>query len=346
MDELGYLDDPADRLGMLDAQALRAARVIVDIGMHLELDDPRGQPPRLGAASTPGETWTPELGLEFMRPHCRMDDETLRFEVNRYLGWPGQAPSYKVGERLWLEARADAQARQGADFDLKAFHRAALDLGSLGLDPLRTRRWSGCDARCVLASQSPARLATLRSAGLDPTSSCRGVDESEVTDLPPAELALAARRLKAPAVAARDDVPAGALVLGCDSVLELDGEAHGKPGDAAEARRRWRRCAAARACCTPGTASRHRPPAGSPRPRGRPTVHFADVERRRDRGVRRHRRAAARRRARSPSTGSAAPTSRGIEGDPHNVVGISLPLLRELVAELGHAWQDLWSTTR
>jgi uncharacterized protein (DUF885 family) len=61
----------------------------------------------------------------------------LRFEVNRYLGWPGQAPSYKVGERIWLRAREDAQASQGANFDLKAFHRAALDLGSLGLDPLR-----------------------------------------------------------------------------------------------------------------------------------------------------------------------------------------------------------------
>ena len=61
----------------------------------------------------------------------------MRFELNRYLGWPGQAPSYKVGERIWLQARDDDAAAQGADFDLKAFHRAALDLGSLGLDPLR-----------------------------------------------------------------------------------------------------------------------------------------------------------------------------------------------------------------
>jgi uncharacterized protein (DUF885 family) len=66
-----------------------------------------------------------------------MKDENLRFELNRYLGWPGQAPSYKVGERIWLQARADAQARKGADFDLKVFHRNALDLGSMGLDPLR-----------------------------------------------------------------------------------------------------------------------------------------------------------------------------------------------------------------
>ena len=134
MDELGYLDDPGDQLGMLDGQALRAARVIVDIGMHLELEIPRDNP----FGFHPGERWTPELGWSSCGMHCRMDDAVLDFEVKRYLGWPGQAPSYKVGERIWLEARADAQARQGADFDLKAFHRAALDLGSLGLDPLRT----------------------------------------------------------------------------------------------------------------------------------------------------------------------------------------------------------------
>jgi uncharacterized protein (DUF885 family) len=131
MGELGFLDDPGERLGMLDAHAFRAARVIVDIGMHLELEIPAGNP----FGFHPGERWTPELGWEFMRGHCRLGDEQLRFELNRYLGWPGQAPSYKVGERIWLEARADAQRREGADFDLKAFHRRALDLGSLGLDP-------------------------------------------------------------------------------------------------------------------------------------------------------------------------------------------------------------------
>lgn len=138
MEELGFLDDPADLLGMLDGQSLRAARVIVDIGMHLELTIPEHN--RLGPGGTafhPGETWTPELGLEFMRLHCRMDDEFIQFEVKRYLGLPGQAPSYKVGERIWLEARARVKERQGDAFDLKAFHRAALDLGSLGLDPLR-----------------------------------------------------------------------------------------------------------------------------------------------------------------------------------------------------------------
>jgi uncharacterized protein (DUF885 family) len=133
MDDLGYLADPGDRLGMLDGQAMRAARVIVDIGMHLELEVPRDNP----FGWRPGERWTPELGWEFMRAHCRMADENLRFELNRYLGWPGQAPSYKVGERIWLQAREDARARKGADFDLKTFHRQALDLGAIGLDPFK-----------------------------------------------------------------------------------------------------------------------------------------------------------------------------------------------------------------
>ncbi|HET9518857.1 MAG TPA: DUF885 domain-containing protein [Actinoplanes sp.] len=133
MDDLGYLSDPGDRLGMLDGQALRAARVIVDIGMHLELEIPRDNP----FGFHPGERWTPELGWEFLRGHCRVQEDVLRFELKRYLGWPGQAPSYKVGERIWLQARDDAKARAGADFDLKAFHRDALNLGALGLDPLR-----------------------------------------------------------------------------------------------------------------------------------------------------------------------------------------------------------------
>ncbi|MFY1634773.1 DUF885 domain-containing protein [Solwaraspora sp. WMMB335] len=132
MDELGFLADPGDRLGMLDGQALRAARVIVDIGMHLELVIPPNS-----FNFHPGERWTPALGWEFLRAHCRVPDEILRFELDRYLGWPGQAPSYKIGERIWLQARADTQARKGAAFDLKEFHRAALDLGVLGLDPLR-----------------------------------------------------------------------------------------------------------------------------------------------------------------------------------------------------------------
>jgi uncharacterized protein (DUF885 family) len=134
MDELGYLTDPGVRMGMLDSQSFRAVRVIIDIGMHLELEIPKDNP----MGFHPGERFTPELGWELLRANCSMPDENLRFEMNRYLGWPGQAPSYKVGERLWLQARADAMRRKGAEFDLKAFHRAALDLGGLGLDPLRS----------------------------------------------------------------------------------------------------------------------------------------------------------------------------------------------------------------
>ncbi len=79
MDDLGYLSDPGDRLGMLDNQALRATRVIVDIGMHLELEIPRDNP----FGFHPGERWTPELGWEFLRAHCRMPEEVLRFEWKR-----------------------------------------------------------------------------------------------------------------------------------------------------------------------------------------------------------------------------------------------------------------------
>lgn len=136
MDDLGWLSDPADRLGMLDGQGFRAARVIVDIGMHLELEIPADNP----FGFHPSERWTPSLGREFMGQHCLMDDAFIDFEVKRYLGWPGQAPSYKVGERIWLEARDAARVRaesRGATFDLKQFHTDALNLGSIGLDPLK-----------------------------------------------------------------------------------------------------------------------------------------------------------------------------------------------------------------
>jgi uncharacterized protein (DUF885 family) len=133
MEDLGYLEEPGARLGMLDAQAFRSARVIVDIGMHLELEIPRDNP----FGFHPGETWNAELGFEFLRAHCRMETEFLKAELNRYLGWPGQAPSYKVGERIWLQAREEAKQRKGSAFDLRAFHRDALNLGSIGLDPLR-----------------------------------------------------------------------------------------------------------------------------------------------------------------------------------------------------------------
>ncbi|MET1016281.1 DUF885 domain-containing protein [Orlajensenia leifsoniae] len=127
MEQLGYLDDPADRLGMLDGQRMRAARVVLDIGVHLEKQRPDGNGP-----------WTAEYALEFMRANVNMSDEFIRFEVNRYLGWPGQAPSYKVGQRIWEQLRDDAAAREGSAFSIKEFHRRALDLGGVGLDTLRS----------------------------------------------------------------------------------------------------------------------------------------------------------------------------------------------------------------
>jgi uncharacterized protein (DUF885 family) len=133
MDDLGYLSDPGDKMGMLDAHAFRACRVIVDIGMHLQLVIP----PDNALKFRPGERWTPAAGLEFLIANCSTDEQTLRFELDRYLGWPGQAPAYKVGERIWMEARDEVKARKGAAFDLRQFHRDALNLGSLGLEPLR-----------------------------------------------------------------------------------------------------------------------------------------------------------------------------------------------------------------
>ncbi|WP_222193180.1 DUF885 domain-containing protein [Modestobacter italicus] len=128
MGELGFLDDLGDRLGMLDAQELRAARVVLDIGVHLDLPIPAGR--------AAGDRWTYDVALAFLRTHVDMEDAMRVDELHRYLGWPGQAPSYKVGERVWLTCRDEARARGGAGFDLKAWHRAALDLGPLGLGPL------------------------------------------------------------------------------------------------------------------------------------------------------------------------------------------------------------------
>jgi uncharacterized protein (DUF885 family) len=130
MDELGYLEVPDHHLGMLRAQAMRAARVIVDIGMHLELGIPEDD------GFAPGERWTPELGERFMVERSWFPPDFLASEVLRYLGMPGQAISYKVGERVWLDVREQVRRREGAAFDLKAFHARALDLGPLGLDQL------------------------------------------------------------------------------------------------------------------------------------------------------------------------------------------------------------------
>ncbi|MGW4731750.1 DUF885 domain-containing protein [Streptomyces shenzhenensis] len=130
MDELGYLTDPEHRLGYLDAQMMRAARVIVDIGMHLELEIPADSP------FHPGERWTPELAEEFFAAHSSRPADFVESELTRYLTIPGQAIGYKLGERAWLLGRENARRRHGDAFDLKAWHMAALSQGSLGLDDL------------------------------------------------------------------------------------------------------------------------------------------------------------------------------------------------------------------
>ncbi|WP_433663907.1 DUF885 domain-containing protein [Nocardia sp. CA-128927] len=130
MDELGYLTDPGHRLGYLNAQILRAMRVIVDIGLHVGFDYPPDSPYR------PGERMLPDNAGEFLARYCGLPPEHLDSELVRYLGWPGQAIGYKLGERAWLRGRAAASAAHGAAFDLKAWHMAALSQGSLGLDDL------------------------------------------------------------------------------------------------------------------------------------------------------------------------------------------------------------------
>ena len=132
MEELGYLKDPGDRMGMLNAQRMRAARVVFDIGVHCEMPIPDEWAEQLGVE--PGTIWTSELGYEFLKLNLDESEGHLRFEFLRYLGWPGQAPSYKIGKRLWLELR-DQAVRRGDD--MRAFHTRALLLGSVGLDTLR-----------------------------------------------------------------------------------------------------------------------------------------------------------------------------------------------------------------
>ncbi|MDY6054835.1 DUF885 domain-containing protein [Micrococcus sp.] len=128
MEELGFLEDPGDHLGMLDMQRMRAARVVFDIGYHCGFEMP---------ASEGGGPWTPERGYAFLAKHLNISEGQRRFEFTRYLGWPGQAPAYKVGQRIWEQIRAEHERREGADFDLKAFHTRALRLGGMGLDTLR-----------------------------------------------------------------------------------------------------------------------------------------------------------------------------------------------------------------
>lgn len=133
MAELGYHDDPADYMGVLDSERLRATRVVLDIGFHLGKPSPRGY-------EHISPVWTRAVAWQFLQDNVAMDRSFLSFELNRYLGWAGQAPSYKVGHRIWKQLRADAEARahaRGEDFSLKDWHMRALQIGSVGLDVLR-----------------------------------------------------------------------------------------------------------------------------------------------------------------------------------------------------------------
>ncbi len=193
----------------------------------------------------------------------------------------------------------------------------------------------------VLASASPARLATLRSAGVEPVVIVSGVDESQLDDLPAAEHALQLAELKCAAVAGREDLPADCVVLGCDSVLELDGEVHGKPADTAEAVARWRRMRGRSGVLHTGHALHDSVTGRVAAATASTTVRFAALS---DDEV-----------AAYVGTGEPLHVAgaftidglggafvTGVEGDHHNVVGVSLPLVRDLLAELGRSWTDLW----
>ncbi|MFF3749489.1 DUF885 domain-containing protein [Streptomyces sp. NPDC002018] len=134
MDELGFFEDPALRLGHLDGQMMRAVRIVVDIGVHLRLPVPADE--TLPAGTADERHWTPRLARAFLRAHSRRSDAFLDSELTRYLGMPAQAIGYKLGERAWLGGRAAAKARRGPAFDLREWHRAALAQGPLGLDSL------------------------------------------------------------------------------------------------------------------------------------------------------------------------------------------------------------------
>ncbi|WP_433188451.1 DUF885 domain-containing protein [Actinoallomurus sp. CA-150999] len=129
MADLGFLDDPGDHLGMLDSHSFRAVRVVIDIGFHCGFAAP---------AEAGGGAWTPDKAWRLLAAHSAKNAARLREELDRYLGWPGQASAYKLGERSWLRLRDEVRAREGAAFDLKAFHHRALAVGSVGLDVLRS----------------------------------------------------------------------------------------------------------------------------------------------------------------------------------------------------------------
>lgn len=128
MAELGYHEDLGTRMGLLDAQRLRAARVVLDIGVHLGKTVPEGS-----------SVWDAGYARHFLRENTAMEDANLSFELTRYLGWPGQAPSYALGQRLWQQLR-EACAERG--MSTKDFHTKALAYGSVPMSVLREQMLS------------------------------------------------------------------------------------------------------------------------------------------------------------------------------------------------------------
>ncbi len=196
----------------------------------------------------------------------------------------------------------------------------------------------------VLASASTGRLATLRSAGLDPHVVVSGIDESQVSDTDPASLAATLATLKAEAVLdrLRSDGRNHGLVLGCDSVLELDGRILGKPDDAVDARERWRAMRGRSGVLHTGHCL-HDLATGRQLVRAVDTVvHFADIT---DDEIEAYVASKEPLHVAGAFTldGLGGAFVRGVEGDPHNVVGVSLPALREMVRGLGQSWTDLWN---
>jgi uncharacterized protein (DUF885 family) len=132
MEELGYLEKPDYVLGKLASEMLRACRVVIDIGSHLDLAIPAGQP------FHPGERWSFDTGVDMLERYAGQGHDISVSEMNRYLGWPGQAISYKVGQQAIRDLRAVAQRSAGGSFDLKGFHARLLEVGAVGLDTLRS----------------------------------------------------------------------------------------------------------------------------------------------------------------------------------------------------------------
>lgn len=131
-DDLGLVRDPAERLGLLLGQIWRTVRIVADIGLHTGWPVPEG-------ALIPAQPWTPALAQELLERFALVEPALAGFEVDRYLGWPGQALAFRVGARLWTQARDAREVVDGEAFSLRRFHRDALALGPMGLDPLRER---------------------------------------------------------------------------------------------------------------------------------------------------------------------------------------------------------------